>query len=519
MYKLRRPNENNGKIACQLFGRALALQHRGAVSTSKTEAIAMPPAPAKPKKKSTSPTKKKKPAVKADYGGVYFGEKSEEPAEPVEEPEYIDDPLASYRAAAAAAQRAAEKERKEEAKSKLYRKIFAAMDSDRDGKVEMADMVERVAAGTAQLSHRAQQKRPEGAVALQLPMVFGLNEWLKEMKRMASQMDEETFEQNVLGLFECFATADDVDGAPSPAPVVLGMPKTVNNNSSAAEDAEDKKENGLAAMRGALKSWRATTATTPRGTPIANPPAGTSAAAAQSDDLDRVTHGVDRDAMLREIFATMDTDGDGLIDLNDFLTQAKSSEEANELRSLFHFFDSNFAAPNYDGQPGAAPPPSPRSYKGETEAKLNYESFKEGTLSRTPMGRMRDSTFASAARGMLKDIKHALSLKAAAAKRLNLLQELFTTLDVKGEGQIDVQRFASTAKSEDEAAELRETFKEFDESVDGGKSADGNLTFRKFATGTMTCTPLGKMKDDAFEKAISDMIGDAKKAVSTVDVS
>ena len=57
--------------------------------------------------------------------------------------------------------------------------------------------------------------------------------------------------------------------------------------------------------------------------------------------------------MLREIFATMDTDGDGLIDLNDFLTQAKSSEEANELRSLFHFFDSNFAAPNYDGQPGA----------------------------------------------------------------------------------------------------------------------------------------------------------------------
>ena len=106
----------------------------------------------------------------------------------------------------------------------------------------------------------------EGAVALQLPMVFGLNEWLKEMKRMASQMDEETFEQNVLGLFECFATADDVDGAPSPAPVVLGMPKTVNNNSSAAEDAEDKKENGLAAMRGALKSWRATTATTPRGT-------------------------------------------------------------------------------------------------------------------------------------------------------------------------------------------------------------------------------------------------------------
>ena len=138
-----------------------------------------------PKKKSPAKGKKKKPAVKADYGGVFFGK--EEPAtersdEIDEEPE--DDPLASYRAAAAAAKEAAAKERKEEAQVTLFKKIFKAMDADEDGKVEMADVVEKVAAGTAQLSHRAQAARPDadGAVALQLPMVFSLDEWLKEVR-------------------------------------------------------------------------------------------------------------------------------------------------------------------------------------------------------------------------------------------------------------------------------------------------------------------------------------------------
>ena len=60
------------------------------------------------------------------------------------------------------------------------------MDADADGKVEMADVVEKVAAGTAQLSHRAQAARPEGAIALQLPMVFTLDQWLKEVRSTAS---------------------------------------------------------------------------------------------------------------------------------------------------------------------------------------------------------------------------------------------------------------------------------------------------------------------------------------------
>ena len=90
--------------------------------------------------------------------------------------------FAKEKAAAKAKREAAAKERKEEAQVTIFKKIFKAMDADEDGKVEMADVVEKVAAGTAQLSHRAQAARPDGAVALQLPMVFSLDEWLKEVR-------------------------------------------------------------------------------------------------------------------------------------------------------------------------------------------------------------------------------------------------------------------------------------------------------------------------------------------------
>ena len=278
----------------------------------------MPPSPSK----RPSPKKKKK-AIKADYGGVYFGEQEAETSRgeaPADESEAQDDPMASYRAAAAAAAKAVAKERKEEANVALYRKIFARMDADADGIVEMADVVEKVAAGTAQLSQRAQAARPQGAVALQLPMAFGIDEWIAEMKRMAGQMDESTFEANVLGLFACFTEAEEA-AAPAPAPINLKAPP---------------------------------------GTSAASPP-------------------LDRTPLLQELFNTMDADGDGLIDLDDFLAQARSSVEADELRSLFNFFDATF---------------------GSNNNRLSFAAFSEGTLTRTPIGKLKDAAFASAIRGM-----------------------------------------------------------------------------------------------------------------------
>ena len=291
-----------------------------------------PPSPSKGKKKK-SPTKKL--ALKADYGGIVFG--TETPAASSEpEPDAEDDPLASYRAAAAAAKAAAAKERKDEAHLALFKKIFATMDIDGDGRVAMADMVEKVAAGTAQLSHRAQASRPDGAVAMQLPMVFTLDEWIVEMRRMASQMDDATFQANVLGLFECFEGLEP----------------------------------------------------TPRAAAAVEP--------------------LDRHALLRELFRTMDTDGDGAIDVDDFLAQARTSDEATELRSLFHFFDANF---------------------GAKDSQLGMDAFCEGTLTNTPVGRMRDSTFASAVRGMMVDVRRALAAKESAKRKLGLLKALLTTLE------------------------------------------------------------------------------------------
>ena len=172
-----------------------------APNTQPLLSLSMPPVPklATPKgadsekskaKKKKSPAKKL--AVKANYGGVAFGTQEEEDGEvPVE-----DDPLATYRKAAAVAAAAVEKERKDEAQRALFRKIFATMDTDKDGRVSLGEMVEAVAAGTAPLSHRAAQQsaRPDGAIPLRLPLIFNLSEWEVEMRRVASSMDEATFQ-------------------------------------------------------------------------------------------------------------------------------------------------------------------------------------------------------------------------------------------------------------------------------------------------------------------------------------
>ena len=73
-----------------------------------------------------------------------------------------------------------------------------------------------VAAASAPLSHRAQSSRLEGSVALQLPMVFGYKEWLREMTRVSKAMDDATFESNVLAMFECFDGAASEPAPPKP---------------------------------------------------------------------------------------------------------------------------------------------------------------------------------------------------------------------------------------------------------------------------------------------------------------
>lgn len=88
-------------------------------------------------------------------------------------------------------------------------------------------------------------------------------------------------------------------------------------------------------------------------------------------------------------------------------------------------------------------------------------------------------------------------------------QELFTTLDKDHDGVLDVGEFVAQAKSAAEAEELRANFESFD-AVAG--AADGKLTFRKFATGTMK-TPLGGMQDATFETTVQGMIDGLRTAL------
>ena len=129
------------------------------------------------------------------------------------------------------------------------------------------------------------------------------------------------------------------------------------------------------------------------------------------------------------------------------------------------------------------------------------------SLTRTPLGRLKDGAFASAVRGMTKDVRRAAAIKQSADMRLGLLQTLFDKLDVGGTGAVEVDAFvAKQAGSAAEADELRATFETFD----GAAGApDGMLTFRKFVNGTLR-TPLGRLRDAQFEAAVSGMIEQAE---------
>ena len=101
------------------------------------------------------------------------------------------------------------------------------------------------------------------------------------------------------------------------------------------------------------------------------------------------------------------------------------------------------------------------------------------------------------------DVKKALAAKASTQKRIGMLQALFESMDVKKQGTVDLPNFLKQARNAAEAEELQATFEDFDK-LEGGPG--GTLTFRKFATGTLMQTPLGKMRDDVFEQTVDGMI-------------
>jgi len=376
-----------------------------------------------PSSKSSPKKRKKKVAVNASYGGISFDKHA-----PAEASEGDDDPLAAYRTAAAAAAKALEKEVEEEAKLAFFTQIFEAMDINGDGKVELAEMIEAVAANTSPLSHRVSSEgRPTGAINLQLPMSFTLDHWTKEMRRMQTEMDAATFEVNAMGLLDCFKSTS------------------------------------------------------------------ISAGTAGAGGLDRITESpaVDRMLLLNELFATMDDDSDGLISVDTLLKQARGSTNAQR-SDLFDFLASTFV--------------------GSSGKQLSRDEFAQATLIRTPLGRLRGGVFASAVRALKADVQRISSIRvamqlahgdAAADKRLGLLNTLFNAMDADQTGVVTMSNFVAQAKTSIEAEELKADFQSFDQV--GSEQPDGMLTFRKFVAGTLE-TPLGRLHDEAFERAVTDII-------------
>ena len=69
-------------------------------------------------------------------------------------------------------------------------------------------------------------------------------------------------------------------------------------------------------------------------------------------------------------------------------------DEAEELTSLFHFFETTLGL--------------------QGEKCLTFDSFAEGTLANTPLGKLRVAAFQSAVRGMTADVKKAQKTKPVA---------------------------------------------------------------------------------------------------------
>ena len=188
-----------------------------------------------PARKPRTPDQKAKKAKKklfVDADGIHLPGSA--PEEPTDEP----DALAVYRKTTAQAGMTLTNSKRSTLESTsdrglLLRRIFRAMDSDCDGSVDFAEVTRIIgmahtSGSTGRLAtprggQPSSRVRPSAAVALQLPETFGVDVWVAEMARLASAMDEEEFEANVLGMFDCFredevaGTGANDDVAPAPS--------------------------------------------------------------------------------------------------------------------------------------------------------------------------------------------------------------------------------------------------------------------------------------------------------------
>jgi len=204
---------------------------------------------------------------------------------------------------------------------------------------------------------------------------------------------------------------------------------------------------------------------------------------------------LDREALLRSIFADIDANGNGSIEVGEFKKLAGSeSEQALSMQeAIFGLADAN------------------------TDGKLNIDEFVKFNLDTGAA--VDDDVFKEQAEQWRTLAKAAKAPAAAAVDHTPLLKKVFAAMDADGDGTISIKEFLATAKSADETAELSMLHS----MIDG--DGNGVLTYEEWASGILA---IGST-DAALQKEMNDVLQvlegakmsaqSATPAVTTLEIS
>lgn len=168
---------------------------------------------------------------------------------------------------------------------------------------------------------------------------------------------------------------------------------------------------------------------------------------------------------LKAIFKSMDTDGDGSVDIAEY----RAATDNQTMLNLFKFMDG----------------------KGNNDGSLDLDEWLT-TMSKVGLS-MSDEQFEKDLGSMIKESSIAPGL---APERLQKLKEIFVSMDTDGDGSVDLGEYR--------AATSNPTMLKLFEFMDGQGNGDGSLSLDEWL-GTMSKVG-GSMTDEQFETDLVSML-------------
>lgn len=157
-------------------------------------------------------------------------------------------------------------------------------------------------------------------------------------------------------------------------------------------------------------------------------------------------------ARLTDVFKAMDKDGNGLVDLEEFLATAKAGDDKMELTMMFHFMDSvtNDVA---------------------TQGKLTLDEWLKGIQTLNPS----DAEFEKQMASIMEVIRKPSA--DVPLDREAVLRQLFQQIDASGDGKLQITEFKSLAVGNAAMAMQEAVFGMVDDNGDGVLSVDEFVKF------------------------------------------